>query len=264
MKRVNHVPGCTDPDVEAWVLRVIAAGSTVSRRTKDAHCAFVTAGKLDGWWSAIDRLNTFAGNTFAALFIPLKPGIYASGPADTNISTTIIPAMWSESTGLDSQGVGLLGVDFPTTPGFLDGSMSMAVYSLDWPVQSALQCGYYDPSVSCFLGSANTGHIIGAAWASAGQITSASSDQTGAIQIIRNGTAISLYQNGVQTATAPDGGGAIFGNRVDMFFASGASPFGPCDMTLGGYALGRAMSPSQIVDFHAAWAALSLALGRPL
>ncbi len=265
MKHVNHVPDCHDPDVADWVARVVAAGSSVSRASQVSHCIFVTTGKLQGWWSTINRINTFAGADLTAALVPLKRGV---GGAVEAITGTLLPSYYSEDNGINNHGDAIIGPDFVTTDGFLDTSVHISLYNIACAPSIEMACGYYDPGQSIEITPCYTDlKQYAVCWSPASFIetvpVSSPDENRGVIQLLRTGTAVELRRNGVVVASNPNGGGAIFPAHIPIFAADRAGGQ-IIPMTLGGYALGLTMTPTQAVNFAAAWTALSLALGRPV
>jgi hypothetical protein len=107
----------SNPETSAWVARVIAAGSSVSRTSALAHDLFVTQLKTTGVWSAIYRLNTYGANTLAGALVPLVNTVGNS--TDTNHN--FVSGDFSLAVGLTGDGAtkyldtGALPSSFATT-----------------------------------------------------------------------------------------------------------------------------------------------------
>jgi len=87
--------------IRDWRSRITANGGSISTGVLNAADTFITTCKNSGVWDKLQRLNLFAGDQLAACLIPI---INTYG-GETDINTNFIEADYSQTGGLNSDGV---------------------------------------------------------------------------------------------------------------------------------------------------------------
>lgn len=264
-----------DTDVQAWLVRVAAAGGTVSGATRAAASTFAATAKSAGVWSKLRRLNLCCGD-FAASFVPL---INTSGAAaDTNVN--FVAGDYSEALGWASDGTTKY-VDTGYTPSEATGGISAYLRTAQTAAATTrvLMGSRKSDSAQIFrlagntdaAGVATASHVTGS-WggASAGPNPTITTGGMSAAMwhMTRTGaTASALYKNGASVGTSTTNttpattSGALYVG-AQHFVGTGANGFVIVNTRIAGYAVDTGMTAGEAASFYTAMQAFQAALGR--
>lgn len=248
-----------NPEVTAWLVRVAAAGGTVSASTIAAVDAFVSAAKAGGFWALFRRLNLCCGD-FAASFVPLVNT--SGGTTDTNVN--LVSGDYSESLGWQTDG-STKYVNTGYTPSEATGGLSVYMRTSVNGTQCAIGCRDAGSQIFRLIG-------LGTPWAAFWGIGLATFDDgatnNGLIQSSREsvGAGLKIFRNGALKATDPTSATPASAgvSLLVMCQSSNGTPaaFLPAASRLSAYGVDAGMSTVQASAYYTAMQAFQTALGR--
>lgn len=250
-----------DPDVQDWIDRVVAAGSSVSSTHQTAVNTFVASLKSSGVWTDIQRLNVFAGANLTAALIPLKKGIGST----TETNTGFVSGDYSESSGLTGDGSSYIDTGVSITTDLTKSDFGMGVF-----VKTCNSIGVRTDIGSSYVATGDTNRFyLGAVANSFGGVIWGVGNLYGNPTVIgtsQSGKVVSLETTGTTNAVIYSAGSSVASSAswnnngfqsgtVRVFSASGAYSVN----TLSGYYIGNNLNQAAL---QTAFTTLKSDLGR--
>lgn len=254
-----------DPDIAAWVARVVANGSNVSAATRGYANTFLTTIKSSGVRSKILRLNLHAGDGVLAATAPLiidqgstVDGIVGSAAGLTYAETGV-------TGGIKSAGSTVVDTSFnPSTmaSGANDFSMGCYMHTATNAGDACMGCSNTDET---YIFVNNVGTTYWEAYTVATRISAADAIGTGFY--IGNRPAsnnLTIYRNNVSLATTATNSGSLPNETIGIhcYKVTGVGYIAITLRIFAGYFIGKGLNSAERQSLGDAFQTFNASLSR--